>query len=1842
MNRLRVLLLFVFAAGIFAVPAPASAIVWYVNDTSLAGDSFTTAMGSDSNPGNSPAMPVRTLNALEAFLSPGDTIYVDAGYYYESDTFTITMDSVSVIGKDSNATFIVFDSTAMSAARGIYAKNVSGLLLRDIEVEKGYNGIWFDNVDNALIERAWVIICGSNGFLLENGSDSNIIRESISSGNSAYGIKIQTSSSYNTVETSSVSSNSAAGINVWSGTGNVISGNTVNGNTNYGIFLTGDSGTEVTGNTTNSNTSYGIYLSNSGNDTIRNNVASGNSSNGIYLFSSSNHLVSGNTTESNSWYGIYLDGSSNVLIRNNRVRQNALKGLYVFNSSNNVVTGNEFLGNKAYQVVFDGNSFNDTMEKNNILPPATIPDSGVQNISLGSHSLIRNWWGTVDSSAVRAKIWGWAADSLVYIPFRLGPVDTAPGADTVAPAPPDTVEARLASMSQVDLSWAVSSVNEESSAVPPNVAEYRIYRSATPDTTLWALIGTVAAPSTFFSDSTVNEGETWYYRVTAVDNAAPYPNESFYSDSIASIVVANPAPGPNVWYVNDTDPTGDTFTTALGSSANDGLSPATPKRFLDEVEPFLTEGDTIYLDAGTYQEPDTVVLDTTVFLIGRDSTATVIDFGDQTIGGYRMVFVSGSKGSIESLRITNGYNGIRLSGATNATVRRVRVDNNGSDGIIEVSLAAGNLYVDNVSETNGGRGFAPLGGSTLTGNIAQGNAMQGFHMRDCFAQTNMARANGSAGFFVDGGTNNVLIGNLSENNTTSLGSGFKITISGVYLAQNTAKGNSGYAFDIGAAVTSCTLVKNNIEGGATNPDSGLRVEATSGFSFTRNWWGTADSSVIWSKIWGIGADSIVYIPFRLGAVDTAPGADTVAPRAPDTVEAAVLSETAVQVSWSLSVGSEEPESPVILAGYRLYRSTNPDTSDWGAPIADIFAPTTDFIDSGLAAPETYFYRVTAYDDAFPINESFYSDSIAAAQLVPPPDTIDVQVVPTSSKLILPAGADETGVAAFAISSSGADTIIKLRIQFQGGLVSDTAFDTVSAYSDSNMNGEWDPGIDQFQGYFSYDSVTGEWVYDTPIILPGMGIVVGGLVTVSVNDFALPTASFWVTVPAGGVTAILGGTAPASVLVETAVHQIAAPPDTIGVSLVPTSAKTLDKHFPFQETGVLAFRVVTSGGVDTITTVSVTMEDVDPQASTDFDTFALYLDSGTLGEYDPGLDSFVASMVASGTAPLVWTADSLVLVIQGGSDSLNLLVVVLPNSSKVVGGDTGVWLVRPGGVKAVLGGSAPPDTLIGTAVHAILPLALFTQASADSPAGDTFAVGETLYIGVEDAEENRNPLSLDSIIVTVTNAVRGDTETLIVPEDGPDSDVFFSALSTSVDSATQPPENGVLYVTPGDEVRLVYQSVSFGVTTDTIQAALGDLAPPGPFSLLQPAQGTATNVASILFGWSLAVDSSPPITYRLLIDNDSTFASPAVDTMTTGDSILLDFSMLPSDTYYWRVVASDLFANSRTVGDSGFLFDIDPPETVVLLAPADGTETVVRNVLFQWNSTFDSHSGVAGYRFQTSAFSNFSILSADTLLGPGIFSTTAGLVANDTTYWRVNAVDGVGNMSAAVPFRAIHDTMAPTAPALIAPVGGVSVVSPVFLDWGAASDTGTGVASYTVEVDTAGTFLNPVLVATVSTPGTTVVLPNDTYYWRVGAADRVGNTALSGTDSFQVVATPSETVPPDSFTLISPVEGYETTAFGIAFSWSASNDSSLPITYRLLVDDDPAFGTPAVDSTTTLTSLSVMLPSNAWYFWRVTATDAQSNSTTVGDSSFLVDNAGPTAAGPIRPVNGETTTLSSIN
>jgi hypothetical protein len=189
-------------------------------------------------------------------------------------------------------------------------------------------------------------------------------------------------------------------------------------------------------------------------------------------------------------------------------------------------------------------------------------------------------------------------------------------------------------------------------------------------------------------------------------------------------------------------------------------------------------------------------------------------------------------------------------------------------------------------------------------------------------------------------------------------------------------------------------------------------------------------------------------------------------------------------------------------------------------------------------------------------------------------------------------------------------------------------------------------------------------------------------------------------------------------------------------------------------------------------------------------------------------------------------------------------------------------------------------------------------------------------------------------------------------------------------------------------------------------------------------------------------------------------------------------------------------------------DTQPPAVPTLVSPIGLSSTTL--VTFVWQEVSDP-SGVK-YNLQLAQDSSFTtpILNL-TDLSQARYTVTSPLAENTTYYWRVQAVDGVGNQSAwSQPASFVIDTTPPQKPVLISPQYGaqVSTVRPSF-DWSDVTDP-SGV-TYSFQLDVQNTFTTPIVSVTGLTSSNYTVTQqlsvNTTYYWRVKAVDGAGNESI---------------------------------------------------------------------------------------------------------------------------------------
>lgn len=240
--------------------------------------------------------------------------------------------------------------------------------------------------------------------------------------------------------------------------------------------------------------------------------------------------------------------------------------------------------------------------------------------------------------------------------------------------------------------------------------------------------------------------------------------------------------GPFFYYINDASTAGDVYTTATGSDANIGTTPGTPKRSLQSVIKAydLFPGDVIFVDTGTYalgSNNTFTVTDTgstNAFIEVRGSTnlaagGSVFNRGSTAASAYALELDGASYIRVSDLVLRNAGTGLRLVSGISNEFRRVRIEDNGTDG---VSLSGGNADFDQaILQRNISRGlFVSSGAAALRRSVIYRNTASGVRVDTGTANisNSIVNASGASAYAYFAATTNSITGDYNafflENN----------------------------------------------------------------------------------------------------------------------------------------------------------------------------------------------------------------------------------------------------------------------------------------------------------------------------------------------------------------------------------------------------------------------------------------------------------------------------------------------------------------------------------------------------------------------------------------------------------------------------------------------------------------------------------------------------------------------------------------------------------------------------------------------------------------------------------------------------------------------------------------------------------------------------------------------------------------------------------------------------------------------------------------------------------------------------------------------------------------------
>jgi len=400
-------------------------------------------------------------------------------------------------------------------------------------------------------------------------------------------------------------------------------------------------------------------------------------------------------------------------------------------------------------------------------------------------------------------------------------------------------------------------------------------------------------------------------------------------------------------------------------------------------------------------------------------------------------------------------------------------------------------------------------------------------------------------------------------------------------------------------------------------------------------------------------------------------------------------------------------------------------------------------------------------------------------------------------------------------------------------------------------------------------------------------------------------------------------------------------------------------------------------------------------------------------------------------------------------------------------------------------------------------------------------------------------------------------------------------------------------------------------------------------LTAPVNGAVNVSLTGLLDWDSLTTAK---TYRVQIDEDSTYSTPVLD---SADLVNSNMNIAPgrlanNTQYFWRVRGESEGGTGPWSYSYRFRTIVAIPNAPGLLLPVNGASNVSLTPLFDWDSTSPADS----YTLQASLDTSFS--------NPAVFIsgitqsflnlTSPQLQNNFRYYWRVSATNiaGTGEWSAKHNFTTVLGM--PAAPGLLLPADNATGVSLTpLLDW--VEDISA--TSYQVQVSQDSTFGTTLWDTSGFNTSQVVVrsglLTNvQTYFWRVRTTNPIGTGPWAEPFRFMTLL-----IPPAAPQLVDPVDGATEISTTPTLNWDSVQYAA---SFRVQLSTDSTFGTTLINAAgLTFSQYNVpggILSNNTRYFWRVNA----SNSAGTGIYSEVWDFhtvISPPVAAPtlLSPPNG---------
>ena len=269
-------------------------------------------------------------------------------------------------------------------------------------------------------------------------------------------------------------------------------------------------------------------------------------------------------------------------------------------------------------------------------------------------------------------------------------------------------------------------------------------------------------------------------------------------------------------------------------------------------------------------------------------------------------------------------------------------------------------------------------------------------------------------------------------------------------------------------------------------------------------------------------------------------------------------------------------------------------------------------------------------------------------------------------------------------------------------------------------------------------------------------------------------------------------------------------------------------------------------------------------------------------------------------------------------------------------------------------------------------------------------------------------------------------------------------------------------------------------------------------LIAPGNGLQSSKYAITFNWEAADDA---LSYRFQVVSPGfdSIGALVVDTLIKTNKFTVS---LDPGKYQWHLRAQN--GSSQTAYSEArnltILSSSIKQQKVQLQSPANGTTTNQPAVNFAWGDVY----GATRFRLQidTANFTDTSKLVYNHAT-PGL-SIKFALPKDQSYQWRVRAENDTASSLWSLASVVAYDHTPPAKPLLSSPAKGMTVSTPVSLQWNAVA-TAIKYKLYVFKSDSVTTYNNTFpLVQTQANYSFTSGTFNERVYWRVTAIDAAGN------------------------------------------------------------------------------------------------------------------------------------------